>query len=115
MRPPPPAMPQYPHQMPQPGAYGYGLPPPGAFPAPLGAFPPRPPMAFPPPGAPRPPPPGQGGPPPPPSAGGLPPPPSGPEPEAKRARTDFVLQLEEEFLDAHPGQSKVRRAAYSVS
>lgn len=101
---PPPAMPQYPHQMPQPGAYAYGPPPPGLFP-------PRPPMMMAPPGAPRPPPPmggpGGGGPPPPPS-GGLPPPPSGPEPEAKRARVDFVLQPEEEFLEANPGPSKVR-------
>ena len=108
MRPPPPGMPQYPHQLPQPtGAYPYGFPPPQG-----GAFPPRPPMMMPPPpGAPRPPPPSGppgGGAPPPPSGAALPPPPpSGGEPDAKRARTDFVLQPEEEFLDAHPGQSKV--------
>ena len=35
-----------------------------------------------------------------------PPPPS--EQDAKRARTDFVLQAEDEFLEAHPGHSKVR-------
>ena len=38
-------------------------------------------------------------------------PPSAPPPpgdhDAKRARTDFVLQAEDEFLDAHPGHSKV--------
>ncbi|BDA49786.1 Splicing factor 3A subunit 1 [Coccomyxa sp. Obi] len=114
MRPPPPAMPQYPHQLPQPtAAYPYGMPP-GGFPPPqAGAFPPRPPMMMPPPpGAPRPPPPSgpPGGAAPPPLSGAAlpPPPPSGGEPEAKRARTDFVLQPEEEFLDAHPGQSKVR-------
>ncbi len=50
-----------------------------------------------------------------PPAGPAPPaapaPPSGPPPpgdhDAKRARTDFVLQAEDEFLDAHPGHSKV--------
>ena len=35
-----------------------------------------------------------------------PPPPS--DQDAKRARTDFVLQAEDEFLEAHPGHSKVR-------
>lgn len=38
-------------------------------------------------------------------------PPSAPLPpgehDAKRARMDFVLQAEEEFLEAHPGHSKV--------
>ena len=50
-----------------------------------------------------------------PPAGPAPPaapaPPSAPPPpgdqDAKRARTDFVLQAEDEFLDAHPGHSKV--------
>lgn len=38
---------------------------------------------------------------------GPPQPPDG-EPDSKRLRTDtFVLQDEEEFLDAHPGQAKV--------
>ena len=51
-----------------------------------------------------------------PPAGPAPPaapaPPSAPPPpgdhDAKRARTDFVLQAEDEFLDAHPGHSKAR-------
>ena len=90
--------------MPPPGMPPPGMPPPrlmtpGGLPPPPGmpGGPPRPPM----PGAPPMGPPPPGGPP-----GSLPPPPPG-EPEAKRTRTDFVLQPEEEFLDAHPGQSKV--------
>eukprot|EP00884_Botryococcus_braunii_P002572 jgi/Botrbrau1/12315/Bobra.0205s0013.1 len=43
----------------------------------------------------------------PPSAPPPPPPPSEEEREAKRARTEFVLQPEDEFLAAHPGPSKV--------
>ena len=30
------------------------------------------------------------------------------EPDAKRQRTDFKLQAEDEFLEAHPGGSTVR-------
>ncbi|KAK9807061.1 hypothetical protein WJX72_012308 [[Myrmecia] bisecta] len=37
-----------------------------------------------------------------------PPPVPSSEPEPKRQRTEFVLQPEEEFLDQHPGPSKVR-------
>ena len=33
-------------------------------------------------------------------------------PEAKRARVDFVLQDEQEFLEQHPGSSKVRPASH---
>lgn len=32
----------------------------------------------------------------------------GEEPDAKRQRTDFKLQAEDEFLEAHPGGSTVR-------
>ena len=40
----------------------------------------------------------------------MPPPPrsDGDEPDAKRQRTDFVLQPEDEFLERHPGGARVR-------
>ncbi len=43
-------------------------------------------------------------------AASLPPPPrpSGDEPDAKRQRTDFVLQGEDEFLERHPGAARIR-------
>ncbi len=37
-----------------------------------------------------------------------PPRPDGDEPDAKRQRTDFVLQPEDEFLERHPGPARVR-------
>ncbi len=37
-----------------------------------------------------------------------PPRPDGDEPDAKRQRTDFVLQPEDEFLERHPGAARVR-------
>ncbi|KAK9868629.1 hypothetical protein WJX84_000926 [Apatococcus fuscideae] len=76
------------------------LPPPQMPPSPqqfMGAPPPmRPPVPMPPPVP--------GGVPLPPSA----PPPMPDEPEAKRQRTEFVLQAEDLFLQQHPGLSKVR-------
>ena len=50
----------------------------------------------------------------------LPPPPRnaplplGEEPDAKRQRLDFKLQPEDEFLESHPGGSKVRVQAPDV-
>ncbi|CAL5220560.1 g2597 [Coccomyxa viridis] len=100
--------PQYPHQM-QPPAYPPAYPQPMAPPPqPYGNLPPPPRM----PGGPMPPPQGMPRPPAGPAPPAAPAPPSGPPPpgdhDAKRARTDFVLQAEDEFLDAHPGHSKVR-------
>jgi hypothetical protein len=49
----------------------------------------------------------------PPPPGDFPPPPPT-EPDAKRARTDFVLQPEEEFLEAHQGPSKVHTPSLRI-
>eukprot|EP00887_Chlorella_sp_A99_P000243 scaffold13.g243.t1 len=111
--PPRPAVPPPGVSPPRPAAQPPSQPPlPSAPPLPR---PPLPPVAGPPPV--RPPLPPVAGPPPvrpplPPVAGppvpGRPPPPAEGEPETKRPRTDtFVLEDEEQFLDAHPGQSKV--------
>ncbi|KAK9852812.1 hypothetical protein WJX84_010265 [Apatococcus fuscideae] len=110
--PPPPRPPQVqlpPPQMPPPPQQFMGAPPPVGRPPPQMPAPPQLPRpSLPQPPQMRPPVPMQ-----PPIPGGAPLPPSAPppmpdEPEAKRQRTEFVLQAEDLFLQDHPGPIMVR-------